>query len=73
VVRAGLRVKQPHPHFETASAQETAIAHLRGFLGALERHQDLGLRIGPRDLQDAGFEGVHLLAAQVESAGKGRE
>jgi hypothetical protein len=47
------------------------MAHLRGVLGGLERHQDLGVRIGPRDLQDAGFDGVRLLAARVEGVGQG--
>lgn len=59
--------------FDVAGVTELGMAHLRGFLSALERHQDFGLRISPRDLRDAGFEGVGLVAAEAEETGTGRE
>ena len=57
--------------FDAAGAQTRAMAHLRGLLDGLQRHQDLGVRLGPSDLEDAGFDGARLISAQMDDAGDG--
>jgi len=55
--------------FETLDAGTgAALAALRGYLAGMVAHQDLGTRIGPRDLTAAGFSGVRLASATVAPA-----
>jgi len=57
--------------FVTAETPPRAIAELRAYLAGMMRDQEMGTKVGPRDLERSGFAGVRLMAAELEEEARG--